>query len=154
MRRLDRRKVFLIIQALLCALAAVLLAAAALRLYLSGAAAQAAGGYIFTREKAGAALLPALPVLLASLVMTAAGLALGIRDENAEKPVRDEKLLRDLGSMQRCAARQAEARGTLYLRAAVFAAALALIVLGILNGGLEDVLAKGAAICTECIGLG
>ena len=119
-----------------------------------GAAAQAAGGYIFTREKAGAALLPALPVLLASLVMTAAGLALGIRDENAEKPVRDEKLLRDLGSMQRCAARQAEARGTLYLRAAVFAAALALIVLGILNGGLEDVLAKGAAICTECIGLG
>ena len=53
---MDRRKVFLIIQALLCALAAVLLAAAALRLYLSGAAAQAAGGYIFTREKAGAAL--------------------------------------------------------------------------------------------------
>ena len=98
--------------------------------------------------------MQALPVLLASLVMTAAGLALGIRDENAEKPVRDEKLLRDLGSMQRCAARQAEARGTLYLRAAVFALALALIVLGILNGGLEDVLAKGAAICTECIGLG
>ena len=29
-----------------------------------------------------------------------------------------------------------------------------LIVIGILNGGLEDVLAKGAAICTECVGLG
>jgi hypothetical protein len=29
-----------------------------------------------------------------------------------------------------------------------------LIVAGILNGGLEDVLAKGATICTECVGLG
>ena len=32
--------------------------------------------------------------------------------------------------------------------------ALVLIVIGIINGGLEDVLAKGAAICTECVGLG
>ena len=53
-----------------------------------------------------------------------------------------------------CAARREDARGTRYLRTAVLALALVLIVLGILNGGLEDVLAKGAAICTECIGLG
>ena len=79
---------------------------------------------------------------------------LGIRDENADKPVREEKLLRDLGEIQRWAARREVSRGTQYLRTAVFALALALIVMGILNGGLEDVLAKGAAICTECIGLG
>ena len=154
---MTRTKLFLIVQSVLCALVAGLLAAGALSLYLDGAAKQAQGDlfyYMFTREKAGAALLPILPVFAVSLGMTIAGIILGVRDENAGKPVRDEKLLRDLGSMQRCAARQAEARGTLYLRAAVFAAALALIVLGILNGGLEDVLAKGAAICTECIGLG
>ncbi len=40
------------------------------------------------------------------------------------------------------------------MRAALYAAALALIVLGVLNGGLNDVLIKAINICTECIGLG
>ena len=149
---MTRKKVFLIAQAVLCALAAGFLAAAALRLYLGGASSSA--GPAFTREKAGAALLPFLPVFLASLAMNAAGIALGIRDERADRPVREEWLLRDLGNMQRCAVHQTAARGTLYLRAAVFALAVILIILGILNGGLEDVLAKGTVICTECIGLG
>ena len=33
-------------------------------------------------------------------------------------------------------------------------AAVALVVLGIFNGGMGDVLAKAVKICTECIGLG
>ena len=40
------------------------------------------------------------------------------------------------------------------LWAALFAAALLLIVLGVLNGGARDVLAKAVRICSECIGLG
>ena len=32
--------------------------------------------------------------------------------------------------------------------------AAALIALGVLNGGLRDVLVKAVRICTECIGLG
>ena len=36
----------------------------------------------------------------------------------------------------------------------MLAAALALIVLGVLNGGLRDVLVKAVNLCTECIGLG
>lgn len=39
-------------------------------------------------------------------------------------------------------------------RIAVFAAAVILIVAGILNGGMFDVLVKAINICTECIGLG
>lgn len=39
-------------------------------------------------------------------------------------------------------------------RAGLYAAAVALIVLGVLNGGLWDVLVKAINICTECIGLG
>ena len=39
-------------------------------------------------------------------------------------------------------------------RAAVGAVALILVVLGIFNGGMDDVLAKAVKICTECIGLG
>ncbi len=154
---MTRTKLFLIVQSVLCALVAGLLAAGALSLYLDGAAKQAQGDlfyYMFTREKAGAALLPILPVFAVSLGMTIAGIILGVRDENAGKPVRDEKLLRDLGSIQSTAVHQTASRGILYLRTAVIALAAAMIVLGILNGGLEDVLAKGAAICTECVGLG
>ncbi|MBR3964693.1 MAG: thioredoxin [Clostridia bacterium] len=40
------------------------------------------------------------------------------------------------------------------VRAAVLVIAAVFIVVGALNGGLADVLAKAIAICTECIGLG
>ncbi len=45
-------------------------------------------------------------------------------------------------------------RRTNLLRAALLAVAVALIVAGIANGGLRDVLYKAKNICTECIGLG
>ena len=40
------------------------------------------------------------------------------------------------------------------LRGVIIAASVALIALGIMNGGMADVLAKAIKICTECIGLG
>ena len=40
------------------------------------------------------------------------------------------------------------------IRIALLVAAIALIIAGILNGGMADVLAKAVNICTECIGLG
>ena len=40
------------------------------------------------------------------------------------------------------------------LRGVIIALAVLLIVLGIANGGLWDVLVKAINICTECIGLG
>ncbi len=42
----------------------------------------------------------------------------------------------------------------LMLQAALYTAAVVLIVLGVMNGGLWDVLVKAVNICTECIGLG
>ena len=39
-------------------------------------------------------------------------------------------------------------------RCFLLAAAIALIALGVLNGGMRDVLVKAINICTECIGLG
>ena len=154
---MTRKKLFMTVQAALCAVIAVLLAAGALSLYLDGAAKQAEGDlfyYMFTRERAGAKLLPVLPLLCCAVGLTVAGVLLGIRDENEDKPVRDEKLLRDLGSIQERAVHQQADRKTVILRTAVLVIALVLIVIGIINGGLEDVLAKGAAVCTECVGLG
>ena len=40
------------------------------------------------------------------------------------------------------------------IRWAVFAVAVAFIVIGIFNGSAQDVLTKAVKICTECIGLG
>ena len=40
------------------------------------------------------------------------------------------------------------------VRFAIFAVALAFIVIGIFNGSADDVLKKAIVICTECIGLG
>ncbi len=154
---MERKKIFLIMQSLLCALVAGLLAGIALYLYCEGAAKQAGGDlfyYSFTREKAGRALLIVLPVFAVSLGLTIAGLVLGIRDENADKPVRDPHGMRDTGALREKAVHQKATSKVITLRVAVLVLAAALIVAGILNGGLEDVLAKGAAICTECIGLG
>ncbi len=39
-------------------------------------------------------------------------------------------------------------------RIALYAAAALLTILGVMNGGLRDVLVKAINICTECIGLG
>ena len=39
-------------------------------------------------------------------------------------------------------------------RVALLALSVLLIVVGIFNGGAEDVLQKAINICTECIGLG
>ena len=154
---MTREKTFLVVQSLLCALVAGLLAAAALMLYFDGAAKQAEGDlfyYMYTRERVGDKLLPILPVMFCAFGMTVSGLILGIRDEKANNPVRDEKLLRDLGSIQDRAVHQTATRSEMFIRVALITLALYLIIAGILNGGLDDVLAKGATICTECVGLG
>ena len=44
--------------------------------------------------------------------------------------------------------------GLTLLRWIVLVSALLLILFGILNGSMADVLAKAANVCTECIGLG
>ncbi len=46
------------------------------------------------------------------------------------------------------------AYGVWIVRGAVLLVSVVLIVLGIVNGGMEDVLQKAIRICTECIGLG
>ena len=70
---MTKSKIFLWIQTALCALIAVLLAVAAVRIFLDGSAYQAAGHpseWIYTREKVTAALMPILPLFLLSFAMT------------------------------------------------------------------------------------
>ena len=96
---MTKNKIFLWVQTALCVLIAILLAVAAVRIFLDGSAYQAAGHpseWIYTREKAAAALMPILPLFLLSFAMTVYGLVKGIEDEEADKPVQDVERTRDL----------------------------------------------------------
>ena len=154
-RMMTRKKAYMIIESLLCALTAGLLAAAAIRMYVHGAAVQASGDlfyYIFTREKAGAVLQSLLPLVTALAAFTVAGWVLGIRDESAQKPAA-LKGMDVKASVAKAVPLQTGSRMRV-LRIVVLVLAVVLIFLGVRNGGIDDVLAKGAAICTECVGLG
>lgn len=95
---MDKKKLFLIVQSILCIVLVVLLAAAAISIYREGLVLKAENplNWIYSREKVGESLRPILPLLIVGLAMTAVGLVLGIRDENAGKPVKDTECLRDL----------------------------------------------------------
>ena len=139
-----KKKLFLILQSVLCVALALGLAAGALGIYLEGSARQAADplSRVYTPEAVAAALRPVLPLLLIVLLLSAAGLLLGLRDENAEKPVKTGAYPRH---------RRAAPR---WLRPAMLVLALALIAAGVFNGSARDVFSKAVKICTECVGLG
>ena len=145
---MNKKKLLLIVQSLLCVILVVMLAVAALGIYRNGRALQTADPLspIYSREKVAAALKPVLPLLLFGLVLTGAGLVLGIRDERTEKakglkiePLKKEKRPQ---------------RSSRMLRAALLILALALIAAGVFNGSARDVFGKAVKICTECVGLG
>ena len=152
---MGRKKAYMIIESLLCALAAGGLAAAAIRMYMHGAAVQASGDLfysIYTREKAGEVLVKFLPLITALIAFTAAGWILGIRDETADRPAALNGM--DVKTSVAKAVPQKTGRREWILRIVILILAIVLIILGVKNGGLEETLAKGASICTECIGLG
>ncbi len=157
---MSKKKIFLTVQAFLCVLITAVLVIFTVRTCMEGSAWQAAGhpsDWIFTREKAGRALLAVLPLCCLSAFMTIIGLVKGIKDEDAEKPVQHGPLA--VQAVQAGFAKQAaagpekEERRNL-LRRILMAAAIVFIIMGILNGGMKDVLVKAIRVCTECIGLG
>ena len=157
---MSKKKIFLTVQAFLCVLITAVLVIFTVRTCMEGSAWQAAGhpsDWIFTREKAGRALLAVLPLCCLSALMTIIGLVKGIKDEDAEKPVQHGPLA--VQAVQAGFAKQAGAgpekeEQRVLLRRILMAAAIVFIIMGILNGGMKDVLVKAIRVCTECIGLG
>ncbi len=95
---MTKSKILLLLQSLICVLTAVMLAAAAIRIYREGVVIRAAdpGASIYTPEKIRAALIPVIPVVCIGVIVTAVCAVLGIRDENADRPAEDTELARDL----------------------------------------------------------
>lgn len=146
---MTEKKAYLFVESLLCALLAGWLAVSAIRMYVEGAAIQASGELfysIFTREKVAAALQPMVPLFLVFIGTTVSGWLLGVKDEPS--------MVRTISPLPYKAVPQEGGRVPLVVRTAGLALAVAFIVLGVLNGGLEDVLIKANAICMECVGLG
>ena len=95
---MTRNKIYLIIQAALCVVLVALLSVSAVTIYREGAARKAERPLepIYTREIAAEKFAPIAPLFFAAIGLTIAGLVLGIRDENADKPVGDPRVKRDL----------------------------------------------------------
>lgn len=95
---MNKKKIYLTIQSILCVVIVVMLAAASIGIYREGLALKAADplSWIYTREKVAEAIGPVTPLILSGLLLTVVGLFLGFRDENAEKPAKDIELQRNL----------------------------------------------------------
>ncbi len=95
---MTRTKLYLVMQVVLCVLLVVLLSASAVGIYREGLARRADNprAAIYTRDIAAEKFAPLAPLSFFAIGMMIAGLVLGIRDENDEKPVKDLERVRDL----------------------------------------------------------
>ena len=95
---MTKSKVCLLLNGLLCVLLSALLAASAVGVYRDGMARREKDPLesIYTPEIVSEKLVRAGPLFVVSLGLASVCLALGIRDEGAEKPVRDPEIVRDL----------------------------------------------------------
>ena len=95
---MTRTRIYLIIQAVLCALLVVLLSLSAVTIYRDGAARKAEQPLepIYTRGIVAEKFAPIAPLFFAAIGLMIAGLVLGIGDENEDKPVGSPELRRDL----------------------------------------------------------
>ena len=143
----DLYKIFLSVYAAACCL---LLSLQCILLWARGNAAgnrDAAGQLlspVISREKIAAMLRVSTPLLIGFLIAALLGCLL-----NTLQPA-SKTALRSTGPMIPKSGVPAQR----VIRIILFAAAILLIVLGIINGGMRDVLIKAIMICTECIGLG
>ena len=152
------KKVCRILLAVMLAALTILLAAAAVRIWLEGSARKAEDplAAVYTPENVSEALKGIRPLLWAVIGMTAAGLVLDTGGEKGARPLPPRRAGRKASASRPAAAAAGKPpeRGTAAVRIVLLLAAGVLIVLGILNGSLHDVLLKAINICSECIGLG
>lgn len=95
---MTRSKLYLALQTVVCIALVVLLSLSAISIYREGSARKAEHPMesVYTPGEVAGKFAPIAPLLFAGLGLLVAGLALGVKDENAEKPVKDAELNRDL----------------------------------------------------------
>lgn len=143
---MSKERVFLILQSVVCIALAVLLAVGAVGIYNEGTARKAADPLadVYTAENVAEKLGRIAPAVFIAIGLLIAGILLGVKDPDAEKPVKSEGLIKP----------KPEPKHKTLIQAVIVVAAVLFIVLGVLNGSAWDVLVKAINICTECVGLG
>ena len=141
-----KEKAFLLLQAGVCVALALLLAIGAIGIYAEGSARRAEDPLenIYTAEIVSEKLDRLAPVIFIAVGLLVLGIILGARDPSADRPAKADGPVRPRG----------EPKHRLLIQTVIVVAAVALIILGILNGSAGDVLVKAINICSECIGLG
>lgn len=145
---MNKKKLYLIIQSVLCFAVTLFLAVTAVMIFREGSALKASDPleWIYSREKVTSGLLRVFPLFIISVAVAAAGIVLYIRDDNYMKKG---------SSLSGSFKAAAENPGRIMtVRTVVLILAIVFIVIGIINGSAQDVFGKAVNICTECIGLG
>ena len=95
---MKKSKVYLILQTLVCIALVALMSVTAVSIYREGSARKALNPLesVYTPEIVAEKMAPIAPLLFAGLGLMIAGLILGAKDEDAEKPVKDAEIARDL----------------------------------------------------------
>lgn len=95
---MNAKKALLLAQSVLCIALVVVLSAGVIGIYREGIAEKQENplAWVYTREKAAAALRSAAPVFLLAVAVTVVCAVVNARDENENKPVKDVELSRDL----------------------------------------------------------
>ncbi len=145
---MNRNKVLLIVQSILCVLSAVGLIVADLVIYLQGISEQESDpmAQIYTVDTIVDHAVIIIPVMIVSLIVTVILLTLKVKDPNADRAVNVPGI--------RTNNTGGKSSATVMARTVILLVAVAFIIAGILNGSIHDVLVKASKICTECIGLG
>lgn len=133
-----------IVSSAVCIALAVYLAVSSVFIYREGMTRRASdpSASVYTPEAVRQKLLPALPAAAAILLLTAAGRK---HARNGLHRQEEPDCRMPAGAIPRRAAP---------IRGVMLAAALILLLCGILNGSARDVMIKAIMICTECIGIG
>lgn len=108
---------------------------------------------VFRMDDVASRLKPLIIPTLAYVCLVAATL---VADQVTHSPTRKVRhILRKHHPQQMKVCYHAlPSKSILLIRVFLYALAIGFIVLGVMNGGLRDVLIKAINICTECIGLG
>ncbi len=95
---MTEKKLYLILQSVLCVVLVILLAVSAISIYREGKALKAEDpmASIYTREKTAEKFKPIAPLFFAAIGLTVAGWILAVKDESAGRPVKDAEYTRNL----------------------------------------------------------
>lgn len=155
---MSKHKTIPVVQGIVCVIAALMLCLGAAGIYREGIDQIRAGGdelaWIYTPERITAHLMPVLPFLALSIALTAASMIIGIKNsEDMPLPSIQGRNTHALPKPQYPSFKNCQ-RTVFAVRLIIVLLSAAMILGGILNGSMRDVLVKAVNLCMECVGLG